>query len=144
MTPLLWKQAQAFRHDPDNGVFGDCDRTAWAIVLGMHRDDLPNWATVDPRTETNVEFERRPNVVPARYGVRPIHMAFLGETPLDDVLSTMMVTNSGIPFILGGTSKNGCGHSVVAIDGEIFCDPSSSAMAHRRSRRLPPARPAMS
>lgn len=116
-------QKQAFRHDPDAGVFGDCDRTAWAALLGIERDQLANWATVDPRTETNNDFSRRRLAVLASIGVVPINVAFAGETPLADVLATMAASNAGVPFILGGTSRNGTGHSVVALDGDIVCDP---------------------
>jgi len=36
-------QKQAFRHDPSNGMYGDCHRTAIASILGVERDTVPNF-----------------------------------------------------------------------------------------------------
>lgn len=44
-------QHQAFRHDPDNGVYGDCARTAFATLLGVPRDDVPHFAYDNPIAE---------------------------------------------------------------------------------------------
>ena len=34
---------QEFRHDPDNGVIGDCWRTCIASVLGLERSRVPHF-----------------------------------------------------------------------------------------------------
>lgn len=40
MNPPL---KQKFLHDPENGSWGDCWRTAVAFVLGLHRDEVPHF-----------------------------------------------------------------------------------------------------
>ena len=39
MTP----QKQMFLHDPDNGVWGDCQRTAIACILDRDVEDVPHF-----------------------------------------------------------------------------------------------------
>lgn len=34
------KQKQAFKHDPANGIYGDCYRTGIACILGIDREDM--------------------------------------------------------------------------------------------------------
>lgn len=36
---------QKYRHDPENGVFGDCYRTCLAYILGFDRDSVPHYVT---------------------------------------------------------------------------------------------------
>jgi len=49
-------QKQKFAHKPDEGVFGDCFRTALAAILDLDRDDVPHFnegAMFDSRAETS-------------------------------------------------------------------------------------------
>ena len=34
---------QLYRHDPENGVWGDCYRTAWACLLDLEPEDVPHF-----------------------------------------------------------------------------------------------------
>lgn len=119
MTPIK----QLFRHDPPR-TWGDCHRTAIACILNMRPQDVPhffdNCIDNSPAPEQHAHcamwLERR--------GIIQIQIMFSGESSLADVLSTMAGLNPGIAFILGGQSKNRVNHSVVVLNGEIFCDPS--------------------
>lgn len=116
---MLRPQKQKFRHRPAEGIYGDCHRTAIAVCLGLDRDLVPHFMEAGPAVEP-VDVIR---AWLADRGLVPISVVFPGETELEKVLSTMSITNPGIPFILGGKSRNGTSHSVVCLDGEIACDP---------------------
>lgn len=116
-------QKQLFRHRPEQGVYGDCHRTAIACVLDLEAGDVPHFMDGgvkgdDAHDQTEAWLNER--------GVATINVLFPGETSLADVLTTVAACNHrGRPvFILGGRSRNGVNHSVVCCDGEIVCDPS--------------------
>lgn len=126
-------QKQLNRHDPKNGIYGDCHRTAIACVLDMDAADVPHFmdgasGRSDGPEETAKAWDAHDRVeawLNAR-GIATVNILFPGEVPLREVLNTVAATNSrGRPvFILGGESRNGVNHSVVCCDGEIVCDPS--------------------
>lgn len=119
-------QKQLNRHRPEEGVYGDCHRTAIACVLDMDAKDVPHF--MDGAGD-NVDAEDL-HIVAERWlnerGIATITILFDGSGALEDVLSTIANTNtrSHPVFILGGKSRNGVNHSVVCCDGEIVCDPS--------------------
>ena len=111
-------QKQAFRHRPDEGLYGDCHRTCYAVILDVDRDEVPHFYHPDTDTAQAFHDFHRDR------GLEVIDVAFPGELPLVDVLNTLANLNPGRPLILGGTSANGVNHSVVALDGEVAWDPS--------------------
>ena len=117
-------QKQLNRHDPENGIYGDCHRTAIACILDMDAADVPHF--MDKTTgkgeapEANAAVEKWLN----KRGLCQIITIYPGETPLKDILHAVGHNNPGICFLLSGESATGCNHSVVACDGEIVCDPS--------------------
>ena len=118
-------QKQLFRHRPADGVYGDCHRTAIAIVLDMDANDVPHFmdgkAGESGAKEAFAEVEKWLN----SRGMMTISILFSGEVPLQEVLQTIQFCNpqSRPVFILGGRSANGVNHSVVCRDGTIACDP---------------------
>ncbi|MDI1264998.1 MAG: hypothetical protein PS018_17245 [bacterium] len=118
-------QKQLFRHRPADGIFGDCHRTAIAIVLDLDAADVPHFMDQSDGKNANDAHDRVEAWLNER-GIATINILFPGEVPLDEVLSTVAACNPrGRPaFILGGKSRNGVNHSVVCCDGEIVCDPS--------------------
>lgn len=119
-------QKQRFRHNPAQGVYGDCHRTAIAIVLDLEAEDVPHFMDGNAYRKgggpkANELFEMWLN----ERGISTISFPFPGEN-LARVLDTIASCNplSKPAFILAGSSRNGCNHSVVACDGEIVCDPS--------------------
>lgn len=118
-------QKQLFRHRPSEGTYGDCHRTAIAIVLGLDASDVPHFMDCADGSSADEAHDRCEAWLNAR-GIATINVLFPGEVPLAEVLNTVAACNPrGRPvFILGGESRNGVNHSVVACDGRIVCDPS--------------------
>lgn len=118
-------QKQLFRHRPSEGTYGDCHRTAIAIVLGLDAADVPHFMDGADGKNAEEAHDRCEAWLNAR-GIATINVLFPGEVPLREVLNTVAACNPrGRPvFILGGESRNGVNHSVVACDGKIVCDPS--------------------
>ena len=122
MTP----QKQLYRHDPDAGVYGDCDRAAVASLLDMAVRRVPHfydgiWAgTPDPEIEE--AHERRRRWLAGR-GIRLIQLA-LSADDLDAMLGSISKSNPGAYFLLVGESRNRTGHTVCCHEGRIIHDPS--------------------
>jgi hypothetical protein len=114
--PTMKFQKQAFRHDPENGIIGDCWRTAVACLLGIDRDSYPH-LHVDGADL--VELHRRE--MESR-GIATIAVPILGTLSVDDALAVAS-TWSSHPFLFTGESRNGTNHVVVAHDGKIIHDP---------------------
>lgn len=119
MTP----QKQANKHDPENGVWGDCHRTAIAVALNVHRDAVPHFMDQGVHGDA---AQRAEKAWLRERGMVPISIAYPGEGGLDAILECIGAMNPGVCFILGGQSRNGTNHSVVGCDGKIVCDPSQN------------------
>lgn len=115
MTP----QKQLIRHNPESGQFGDCHRTAIACLLDLKPEDVPNFGDGGPDGK---EFNRRTDEYLATVGLCQAMVAY--SCSLEDVLTSLKNCSPGVHVLLGGESKTGCGHTVIACDGEIVWDPS--------------------
>jgi hypothetical protein len=116
-------QKQLFRHDPANGVYGDCHRTAIAIVLDMDAADAPHFMDKcpdnSPAPEATEAVERWLN----DRGITQINVLYPNALSPADVIQSVSVMNPGLAWILGGKSRTGVNHSVVIKDGDMY-DPS--------------------
>ncbi len=111
---------QLNRHDPENGIWGDCARTVWACLLDLESPaEVPHFFDKGVSTREGNEAER---AWLAARGLYPVAIPFQGD--LAGVMTTMRHTNPGLTFILTGESRNGTGHVVLCRDGEIVHDPS--------------------
>lgn len=110
-------QKQKYRHDPDNGTYGDCHRTAVAMCLGLDRDDVPHF--LHDNTKNWSEFGRRVDEFLATKGMAMVQMPFNADS-VTAICDTLRHSAPLVPCILGGTSANGTGHSVVVFRGELF------------------------
>lgn len=115
MIPLK----QRNRHDPDNGVWGDCHRAAIASVLELSLDDVPHFfeggrGTVEARI-LEKEFLRDRGLVAIDIGA---------GSNLEETLDAMGVWNPGVYYLLAGKSRNNVTHSVVCLNDKIVHDPS--------------------
>jgi hypothetical protein len=120
VSDRILKQKQAFLHDPANGVYGDCYRTAIACILKRERDTVPSFAYLwdDPDawdSEVNFWLEKE--------GFSLAKTLFQVDK-LEDLLVSQMLNALNCPYILIGQSKNGTNHCVICIGGEIVHDPS--------------------
>lgn len=116
-------QKQKFLHDPDNGVYGDCHRTAIACILDLPRDDVPHFAEMS--WDDADEFHRLVNEWLLNRGLRAVRIPY--DCELKDVLNMMEIVNPNIHYLLGGMSRNKVPHSVVCQGGGIIWDPSLDA-----------------
>lgn len=116
-------QKQLFRHQPADGVFGDCHRTAIAIVLDLEAKDVPHF--MDGGQAAEAAHKACEAWLNAR-GISTITMLFDGATLLKDILSTVAGVNrhSKPTYLLLGTSRSRVNHCVVCCAGRIVCDPS--------------------
>ena len=55
MTP----HKQLIKHDPENGQWGDCGRTAIACLLDLHPSDVPHFWEGPERADRDPETECR-------------------------------------------------------------------------------------
>lgn len=112
-------QKQAFRHQPELGIYGDCHRTVLACMLDMDREDVPNFGKdfLD-----NVKFQKEVNDWLATQGFIETHFAF--NTSLEEVFRMMGTIMHSTYYILGGNSKNDVGHSVIGMGNQIVWDTS--------------------
>lgn len=110
-------QKQAFKHDPANGVFGDCQRTVLACMLDLDRDSVPN-------------FGIHMGNVPAWHKMLDGWLESKGyvlvETPFQgDSVEAVLYSQSNRPnlhYLFSGSSANGTNHVVIARGDKIVWD----------------------
>jgi hypothetical protein len=112
------------RNNVAAGEFGDCHRTCIAMILNMHRDDVPHFMDgVDPATPIDDPAWQRCEDAEVAWlherGLTVVNVPFPGETNPGDVVEMMSNLAHGAPVVLGCTSINGCNHSVVICDGKV-------------------------
>ena len=121
MTP----HHQLFRHDPENGVFGDCHRTAIACLLDMHPSEVPHFAEENLRAEAlgNTDYDWTEHVAAwlAQLGLASVDVIY--DATLENVLAAVAHRNPRAYYLLGGQSVRGTNHTVVGCGGEIAWDP---------------------
>ena len=113
------QRKQLFRHNPELGIYGDCNRTAIACLLDLEPEQVPHFGE-DYRDSD--AFQRREREWLTSQGWCAVSSAY--NSPLDDVLRVQEIINPGVYYLLGGKSRTGCGHSVIGCGGEIVWDPS--------------------
>lgn len=112
-------QTQAFRHDPANGVHGDCYRTALAVLLGKDRDEVPHFLHDGCDA---LDFNDRI----AEYLATLDMQHFSIPLQADDAKAAMVYLSAcspDVPCILSGMSPRGTCHAVVVLNGSMVCDP---------------------
>lgn len=112
---------QRFKHDPANGVYGDCHRAAIASIFELELDDVPHFGDGYPPAE---EFWCRVYAFTETLGFTAISIPFVGDGGIDGVQATLKISAPNVYYLFGGTSKTGVGHTVVGCGGEIVHDPS--------------------
>lgn len=110
------------KHNPPHS-YGDCHRVCFATILGLQPAEVPHFYET-PETDGQGLIKG----FLANLGLKQAHVLYQGDSALADILNATKHMMPGVPAILGGFSQTGCGHSVVIIDGEIFCDPTGSGI----------------
>ena len=111
---------QLYKHDPENGVIGDCLRTAWGCLLGLPPEEVPHF-THEAGWNSHDAGERLDEFL-GRFGYGRAKFYYAGEC--DEVLDTIGVLNPAVWHTFSGTSRNNVNHVVLARDGKILHDPS--------------------
>jgi hypothetical protein len=118
---------QLFRHKPEEGVYGDCQRTVFACLLDRDSpEDVPHFGQPDEGQDEVPEgqFWDRANAWLGQQGYKLFQVAYPGNTPLHAVLRTQGMINPGIWYMLAGKSANGCQHVVICLGDAIAWDTS--------------------
>ena len=116
MTP----QKQLNKHDPANGVYGDCGRTVIACLLDLHPSEVPHFW--DRGETNNLTADEDCRKWLAKRGLRIITWAVDGG--LVEVLTFMNQLNPETYYTLMGTSPRNVNHVVICRNDEIVHDPS--------------------
>lgn len=120
MTP----HKQLFAHDPANGIYGDCFRTAVACLLDVDPTDLPHrHEKIDGAAQ-----DAMVNAWLADHGLCLIIHPYWGTGPhaltLRKALDVSSYYHPGVHYLFSGISDRGNDHVVVARDAAIVHDPS--------------------
>ena len=116
---------QLFRHDPDNGVYGDCHRTAIACLLNLAPEEVPHWGQLqqeckggpdayDWRAECETWLNSK--------GYTQMDYCFFPDN-LDNFFLMMEDRQPQIVYLMGGKSPRGTNHTVVCKGGGFEWDP---------------------
>ncbi|MCF1471177.1 hypothetical protein FS763_04450 [Agrobacterium vitis] len=111
---------QLFRHDPENGVYGDCFRTVIACLLKKKPEDVPHFCNGpdDGKTDVRVEAYLRPQ------GYVLLCTLYDGDLDLDHLMQIGKQNSRGLHWLLTGRSRSGCNHVVICKDDQIIHDTS--------------------
>lgn len=112
---------QTVMHDPENGIHGDCMRTALACLLELPVDTVPHFLHDGCDGEV---FSRRIDEFLETLDLALLAIPF-EDTPVN-VMMSMESTNPDTRFLLSGLSPRGINHVVVAMNSEIIHDPHPS------------------
>lgn len=121
MTP----RQQTYKHDPENGVFGDCARTCLAALLEVPNEQVPHFLWDNP---TGKVFNKRLDTWLTNYGLARFVVTFPKEVELEALMAYMKHMNPDIYVCLVGQSSLGCNHVVITLNGEIVMDPSGNGI----------------
>lgn len=111
------------KHDPENGQWGDCLRTAIGCLLDMQPELVPHFAAAGDK-ETDEIVAERVNDWLAKRRLCRITIYFSGKLSPEEACSALGAINPGIPYLFSGRSKLGSNHTVIARNGKIIHDPS--------------------
>lgn len=114
------KHKQLFRHDPDNGVYGDCWRATVACLLRLPVEAVPH---VCNGPDDGKATERMRGFLDSQ-NCALIQIPFNSDLSLDQVLEYVGSASGGMHWCLMGTSRTGCNHVVICKGNEIVHDPS--------------------
>jgi len=117
MIPNITFEKQQFRHSPDEGIYGDCWRTAVACLLGLSRDEVPHVHAGDHRLSENIATFLNER------GLHVIKVGIPGHLSVEKALN-MPTYWSDQPCMFVGESRTGVNHVVIVHGGQIIHDPS--------------------
>ena len=124
MTPYK----QTVGHDPEQGIFGDCYRTAVGCLMDLSPDQVPHWYEGCGPDESLEDDLARLAAMQQWLNCRGYHLVriYYRDDSLDRdfIMESMAVDNPGVYYILSGESVFGTPHSVICMDDTMVHDPS--------------------
>lgn len=112
---------QLIRHDPENGKYGDCHRTALACLLNREPETVPHLFDSAAVVDGGAGFERFNEWLIKEGGVLMVTVAF--DLDPSGLLRWAEAMNPGVYWLMGCQSRI-ANHTVVCCGGEVVCDPS--------------------
>ncbi|MGI2031965.1 hypothetical protein ACRQ1B_06185 [Rhizobium panacihumi] len=117
---MIQRHQQLFRHDPKNGVWGDCFRTVIACLLSIEPKDVPHFC--DGPDDGKMNERVRAFLEPR--GMILLGVPYDGEVPLERILQIGAAHSQGMHYLLTGKSRTGTNYVVICKGAEIIHDPS--------------------
>lgn len=112
---------QMFQHAPEEGIYGDCFRTAVACVVECDPADLPHEHRAMSGDDQGAAIDAW---LQAR-GVIRIGIPFVAED-VAEALRTCAAWSKGLPYLFVGRSRNDANHVVIGLGDAIAHDPSQN------------------
>lgn len=120
------RHKQLYKHDPENKVYGDCERATLACLLDYGSvEDVPHFS-VDENgdLEPAGRFWDKVDAWLGERGYRRFKILYPGDIPFPDLMRSMGIMNPGVYWRLTGTSRTGCNHVVICYGDAIWHDTS--------------------
>lgn len=118
------RHRQLFRHEPENGIYGDCHRTAIACLLDLQPQDVPHFYDLQVQaTQRGEKYEWRSEVEKFLNAKGFTQADISYASTLDDLFAYMGAVNPRTLYLLGGTSVRGANHTVICRGGGFEWDP---------------------
>lgn len=111
---------QAYIHQPDIGIHGDCYRTVISCLLDLPRDDVPHFLHDNPDW---MEFKNRVEAFLQTYGLCLFSISIKSEDFDDFLINQSKVINDKTVFVVFGLSPRHINHAVIYKGGEMIHDP---------------------
>lgn len=114
---------QLFGHQPEEGIFGDCYRTAIACLLDLDPSEVPHehrFMTDEEHTALYLDWFRE-------RGIHRIAVPMQCES-VQQALDVSANWSQGLPYIFTGRSQRGVNHCVVGHGAKIIHDPHPSGV----------------
>lgn len=118
----IQRHTQLFRHDPDNGIYGDCFRTVIACLLRMRPEEVPHFCDGPDDGKSMERVHEFLEPLGFAYISLPFPASELPE--LEQMLAIGAHHSRGLHWVLMGKSRNGTNHVVICKGDQIIHDPS--------------------
>jgi hypothetical protein len=117
---MIQPHQQLFRHDPDNGIYGDCWRTVIACLLHLPPEQVPHVCNGPDDGQADARMQSWL----ADRGLALIGVNFNGDCDLDHILKVGASYSAGMHWMLTGKSRTGVNHVVICRGDRIIHDTS--------------------
>src|SRR6267378_6963190 len=112
---------QLIRHDPENGKYGDCFRTALACLLNREPETVPHFFDSPVVVDDGEGHAKFNEWLGEEACLRMVSVAF--DSAPSQVRCWAEACNPGVYWLMGCQSRI-ANHIVVCCGGEVVCDPS--------------------